>query len=81
LCRKPQTGLIEQGAKDFPIDLQNSWMIGDKAIDVQTGFNAGTKTALVLTGYGGEEIEKMKIKPDLIGENLLEAVKLIIEIR
>ncbi len=56
-------------------------MIGDKAIDVQTGFNAGTKTALVLTGYGGEEIEKMKIKPDLIGENLLEAVKLIIEIR
>lgn len=81
LCRKPQTGMIEQAAKDFPIDLQNSWMIGDKTIDVQTGFNAGTKTALVLTGYGGEEIEKMKIKPDLIGENLLEAVKLIIEIR
>jgi len=80
-CRKPKTGMIEQAQKDFSIDLENSWMIGDKAIDVQTGFNAGTKTALVLTGYGGEEIEKMKIKPDLIGENLLEAVKLIIEIR
>ena len=77
-CRKPNTGMIEQATKDFSIDLQNSWMIGDKAIDVETGFNAGTKTALVLTGYGIEEKGKTEKSPDVVAENLLETVEIII---
>jgi ribonucleotide monophosphatase NagD (HAD superfamily) len=44
---------------------------------VETGFNAGIKTALVLTGYGKKTVETLERKPDLIAENLLEAVKLI----
>jgi D,D-heptose 1,7-bisphosphate phosphatase len=78
-CRKPKTGMIEQAAKDFSIDLKNSWMVGDKAIDVETGFNAGTKSALVLTGYGQKEIEKLKRNPDFVAENFFEAVKRINE--
>ncbi|MDQ3088990.1 MAG: D-glycero-beta-D-manno-heptose 1,7-bisphosphate 7-phosphatase [Acidobacteriota bacterium] len=77
-CRKPKTGMIEQSAKDFLLDLENSWIVGDKAIDVETGFNAQLKTALVLTGYGQTEVEKLKKKPSLISENLLQAVKIII---
>lgn len=77
-CRKPKTGMIEQAVKDFSLSLENSWMVGDKAIDVETGFNAQMKTALVLTGYGQTEVEKLKKKPDLISENLLQAVKTII---
>lgn len=46
-CRKPKPGLILQAAKDFNIDLENSWMIGDSEIDVLAGKNAGCKTALV----------------------------------
>ncbi len=76
-CRKPKTGMIKQANEDFSIGLEASWMIGDKAIDVETGFNAGTKTVLVLTGYGRKEIERIKKKPDLIAENLLEAVRKI----
>lgn len=76
-CRKPKLGMIEQAAKDFPIDLDNSWMIGDKTIDVETGFNAGIKTALVLTGYGEKAAKELKRKPDVIAKNLLEAVKSI----
>ncbi len=78
-CRKPNLGMIEAARADFEIDLENSWMIGDKAIDVETGFKAGIKTAMVLTGYGRKDIEKLDKKPDLIVENLLEAVELIIE--
>jgi D-glycero-D-manno-heptose 1,7-bisphosphate phosphatase len=69
--------MIEAACANFDIDLENSWMIGDKAIDVETGFNAGIKTALVLTGYGKKTVETLERKPDLIAENLLEAVKLI----
>ncbi len=79
ICRKPKTGMIEQATKDFSIDLENSWMIGDKAIDVETGFNAGTKTALVLTGYGQKEVGKLIRKADITAENLLHAAKEIIE--
>lgn len=77
-CRKPQIGMIERAMKDFPLDLKNSWMIGDKAIDVEMGFNAKTKTALVLTGYGTKDREKLSRSPDLITENILEAVKSIV---
>lgn len=78
-CRKPKLGMIETACTNFSVDLENSWIIGDKAIDVETGFNAGIKTALVLTGYGRKAIEALKRKPDVIAENLLEAVKLITE--
>ena len=69
--------MIETACADFAIGLESSWMIGDKAIDVETGFNAGIKTALVLTGYGKKALETLERKPDVIAENLLEAVKLI----
>ena len=78
-CRKPKTGMLEQATKDFSIDLENSWMVGDKKIDIETGFNAGTKTALVLTGYGRKDIEKSKRNPDIVAENLFETVKRIIK--
>ena len=73
-CRKPRTEMIERAAEDFSIDLENSWMIGDKQIDIETGFNARIKTALVLTGYGRAAREILTRQPDLIAENLLEAV-------
>ena len=51
-CRKPKPGLILQAAKDFNIDLSQSWMIGDGKNDVLCGKNAGCKTALI-----GNDIE------------------------
>lgn len=79
LCRKPGTGLIERACADFEIDLKNSWVIGDKASDIETGYNTGSRTALVQTGYGREEIKKLLHKPDLAPENLFEAVLTITE--
>ena len=52
-CRKPKAGLLLQSAKDFNIDLSQSWMIGDSENDVLAGKNAGCKTALIgETDYG-----------------------------
>jgi D-glycero-D-manno-heptose 1,7-bisphosphate phosphatase len=33
-CRKPQPGLLEQAARDWPIDLGRSFLIGDKDRDL-----------------------------------------------
>lgn len=54
-CRKPKPGLIHAACRDFDIDLRQSWLIGDKASDIQAGWAAGLKSILVLTGYGNNE--------------------------
>jgi D,D-heptose 1,7-bisphosphate phosphatase len=46
-CRKPKIGLFEKAAKDFNIDLSQSYMIGDNDSDVIAGRNAGCKTLRV----------------------------------
>lgn len=74
-CRKPGTGMIEQALRDFPIDIPNSWIIGDKKIDIETGFNAGLGTALVMTGYGASEVGDLDRMPDIVAVNLIEAAR------
>lgn len=52
-CRKPKPGMLLQAARDFHIDLSQSWMIGDGENDVKAGMAAGCKTALIGTeGFG-----------------------------
>jgi D-glycero-D-manno-heptose 1,7-bisphosphate phosphatase len=79
-CRKPNLGMIEAAQGAFDIDLDRSWMIGDKRLDVETGLNAGMRTAIVLTGYGGQHSRDLAMKPDLISENLLAAAEKIVEL-
>lgn len=45
-CRKPKPGLLLQAAKDFNIDLSESYMIGDSRRDVEAGENAGVKKSI-----------------------------------
>ncbi|MGM9951995.1 MAG: D-glycero-beta-D-manno-heptose 1,7-bisphosphate 7-phosphatase [Intestinibaculum porci] len=53
-CRKPKPGMLLQAAKDFNIDLENSWMVGDSQNDILAGQNAGCHTCLVnnIANYG-----------------------------
>jgi D-glycero-D-manno-heptose 1,7-bisphosphate phosphatase len=82
-CRKPQPGLILRAAKEFEIDLERSWMVGDRYSDIELAHNAGVKAAFVLTGYGRGEWENQRVnwkqQPDLIEDNLLRMVKSLID--
>lgn len=49
-CRKPKPGMLLQAARDFNIDLQTSWMVGDGENDVLAGIAAGCKTARISSG-------------------------------
>ena len=81
-CRKPKAGLIKRAATDFEIDLAKSWMVGDRYSDIELAHNAGLRSAFVLSGYGRGEWEyqrgSWKLEPDLVSENLLEAVNSIV---
>src|SRR5213596_3044031 len=53
--RKPSPQFLFDARDEFDIDLSQSYMIGDKLIDLECGWNAGVKTSiLVRTGYGAE---------------------------
>ena len=73
-CRKPDIGMLEDCVRKYNIDLAASWVVGDTTVDIQTGKNAGTKTALVLTGDAGKD-GKYHVQPDLVARDLLEAIK------
>jgi len=81
-CRKPKPGLISRAAKDFDIDLEESWMVGDRYSDVELARNAGVKSMFVMSGYGRGEWEHQSAswneQPDLVAEDLLEAVESIL---
>ena len=63
-CRKPKPGMLLQAAKDFNIDLEESWMIGDTKNDILAGRNAGCKTGLISDKNEtfGENIKMQKLK-------------------
>lgn len=49
ICRKPKIGMIENALKDFNIDLEQSFLIGDNESDIECAINAGIKTQILLT--------------------------------
>ena len=79
-CRKPNSGMLLRARDELNIDLTQSFVIGDRYLDVDSAHNVGAKGILVLTGYGQEELEKYKSRrqPDFIAENLMIAVDAIL---
>lgn len=80
-CRKPRPGMLLRAQQELGIDLSQSYMIGDKYIDVGVAYAAGARSVLVMTGYGREEYQthrNLPQQPHFIAENLLEAVESIL---
>ncbi len=76
-CRKPGTGLLEQAAAKFNINLQRSFMVGDRWRDVECGRSAGCRTVFIdwrSRGY----TEALTVQPDYIARSLLESTEWIL---
>jgi D-glycero-D-manno-heptose 1,7-bisphosphate phosphatase len=81
-CRKPRPGLLKTAALDYGIDLSRSYVIGDKASDIELAANTGSKGVLVLTGYGRQTIDNPTLwpcEPALVARDLLDGVRRILD--
>jgi len=81
-CRKPGVGMLRQAALDHEIDLGRSYVVGDKASDMNLAANAGAQGVLVLTGYGRETLADRghyPCEPAFVAEDLLDAARRILE--
>ena len=65
-CRKPKPGMLLQAARDFNIDLSESFIIGDSENDIKAGIAVGCKTVLIGEGDYGQ---------DIVVKNLYEFVR------
>ena len=82
-CRKPNPGMMRKAERDLAIDLTQSYVIGDRYLDVEMAHAVGARGVLVLTGDGRSELEKRKndpVQPDIVSDTLLTAVKEILSI-
>lgn len=72
-CRKPKPKMLLDAAQEFGIDLNDSYTVGDRQSDIQTGINAGTRTILVKTG----NTPVISEEATYTAEDLLDAVEYI----
>lgn len=76
-CRKPLPGMILQAADDFSVDLEISFLVGDKHSDIEAGQASGCTSILVETGYGSGVDD---LPPDVPRvSDLMAAVVLILQ--
>lgn len=75
-CRKPKPKMVMQAVSEHDIDLKQSFMVGDKPLDIQLGKNVGCRTVLIPANTGETEVEPGS--PDYTASDLLQAVLWII---
>ncbi|MFW6264157.1 MAG: D-glycero-alpha-D-manno-heptose-1,7-bisphosphate 7-phosphatase [Cyanobacteriota bacterium] len=80
--RKPNTGMLVAAAWDHDLDLKRSFMVGDKATDVDMAHNAGLKGILVKTGFGTNVLNgqyQHSTRPEYTATDLPDAVRWILQ--
>ena len=77
-CRKPRTGLAEQ-AGELDFDATQTYVVGDKAIDVELAKALGAVSILVRTGYGAATEQKGNCRPDYVADDLSTAAEWILQ--
>jgi D-glycero-D-manno-heptose 1,7-bisphosphate phosphatase len=73
-CRKPKPGMLLDAARKLGIDLEKSYMVGDRASDVEAGEAAGCRTVFIDLGYD----ERRPAAPTFIVRSITEATDCIL---
>ena len=80
--RKPLPQFLVDARDEFHLDLGKSYIVGDKLIDLECGWNAGVRRSiLVRTGYGAETEKESsgKLEKAVVCDNLRQAAEWIVK--
>jgi D-glycero-D-manno-heptose 1,7-bisphosphate phosphatase len=81
-CRKPKTGMLDRAAREHALDLQRSYVVGDRYGDIELARNARARSILVRTGYGEGELTwhaaSWPVQPDFVAQDLTQAADWIL---
>ncbi|MEB3330013.1 MAG: HAD family hydrolase [Candidatus Sericytochromatia bacterium] len=80
-CRKPEPGMLVAAAERHALDLTRSFMVGDKATDVEVGHRAGCRSVLLRSGFGTDVLAgryQWPCAPDFVADTIVEAAAWIL---
>ena len=75
-CIKPSACIVDKAVERLRVDKKKSLIVGDMAVDVMTGKNAGVATCWVTHGLGKAE-DVLPLEPDYIIDDLIELNRII----
>lgn len=82
-CRKPKPGMFEKAINEYNIDIEKSYMLGDRFVDVESGKNLGVRTILIPEEHKREDVLREKnnweYHPDFISDDFQNAVDWILK--
>jgi D-glycero-D-manno-heptose 1,7-bisphosphate phosphatase len=73
-CRKPKPGMLLAAARDLNLDLNQSFMVGDRWSDIAAGQGAGCRTVYIDYGYQ----EQGATEPDHVAHTPVEALEWVL---
>ena len=83
-CRKPNVGLFKKAIKEHNIDVNKSFMLGDKILDIDAGQKIGVRTILIPEAHIREEFLSKKneweYSPDCVVNDFMAAVEWILKV-
>jgi len=74
-CRKPKPGMFNQANKKYGINMEESWMIGDKEVDITAANAAGIQNTILVKS--GHAIDEKNSKAKFILNSIEQAKKVI----
>ena len=74
-CRKPQPGMLLEARDKFDVDMENSWMIGDKEADVSAANAAGINNTILVKS--GHSIDEANSKAKFILKSIKDSTQII----
>jgi D-glycero-D-manno-heptose 1,7-bisphosphate phosphatase len=77
-CRKPRRGMVDQAVARYGFDPGESFVVGDKACDMELGQTVGATSILVRTGHGRSFSADRCKAPDHVVDDLSAAAQTII---
>lgn len=76
-CRKPGNLFLVQALSKYNLDISNSWMIGDRDIDILCGQSVGIKTIQIKNKNQSKYVSQSK--PNYFASGLQEATSIIVK--
>jgi D-glycero-D-manno-heptose 1,7-bisphosphate phosphatase len=74
-CRKPSAYFLNRAARDYDLDLEQSWMIGDRDVDIECGQRAGVHTIQIASDH--PTTKAGQVVPHFCASGILEAAEIV----
>ena len=74
-CRKPQPGMLLEARDKYDINMEGSWIIGDKEADITAANSAGVNNTILVKS--GHSVDEMNTEAKFILESIKESIQII----